>query len=40
LENGIVGYVAKTGEEVAVMDVSKDPRFNPAVDQVSLSCGI
>jgi adenylate cyclase len=33
LKDGIVGYVASTGEEVAVQDAYKDPRFNPVVDK-------
>src|SRR5690348_7227625 len=27
LQNGIVGYVASTGEELSIGDVYKDPRF-------------
>eukprot|EP01116_Phalansterium_solitarium_P020028 TRINITY_DN5788_c0_g1_i1.p1 TRINITY_DN5788_c0_g1~~TRINITY_DN5788_c0_g1_i1.p1 ORF type:complete len:1275 (+),score=428.42 TRINITY_DN5788_c0_g1_i1:108-3932(+) len=33
MHDGIVGYVASTGEEVNVADAYKDPRFNPVIDR-------
>lgn len=33
ITEGIVGYVANTGETLNVPDAYKDPRFNPSIDR-------
>ncbi|PRP78206.1 3'5'-cyclic nucleotide phosphodiesterase family protein, partial [Planoprotostelium fungivorum] len=35
MSNGLVGYVAKTGEEISLSDVYRDSRFNPDIDRTT-----